>query len=194
MALLRVPCAVFAKVRSQPKLAGVPEFLGSMEGLYFLRRGLFLPTELSALLGVDLAREGLVRLGGFPPGMASASSRDGAAAVGLLESTVYLRNQLLRDSDWASMGHLLELRTPLVDAALLETLGPFVSGFVGRAGKVMLAQSPEKPLPDLVVNRPKTGFSLPMATWLSNSTHMPAWSHLPVLAAPGTPWARRWAR
>jgi asparagine synthase (glutamine-hydrolysing) len=59
---------------------------------------------------------------------------------------------------------------------------------------MMLAQSPKNPLPNLVVNRPKTGFSLPMATWLSNSTHMPAGTDLPVLATPGTPWARRWAR
>jgi asparagine synthase (glutamine-hydrolysing) len=193
-ALLGATCAYFARRRSRPKLAGVPAFMSSLEGLYLLNRSLFLPEELPALMGTDIAREGLARLDGFPPGMTSAQARDDAAAVGLLESTLYLRNQLLRDSDWASMGHSLELRTPLVDAALLETLGPFVSGFAGRAGKVMLAQSPEKPLPDLVVNRPKTGFSLPMATWLSNSTHMPAWSHLPVLAAPGTPWARRWAR
>ena len=42
--------------------------------------------------------------------------------------------------------------------------GHIVSGFAGGAGKAMLAQSPKKPLPDLVVNRPKTGFSLPMAS------------------------------
>ena len=193
-ALLAKPCAYLAKRRSQPKLAGVPEFLGSLEGLYFLRRSLFLPSELPALLGADLAREGLARLDGFPPGMTAAQARDGAAAVGLLESTCYLRNQLLRDSDWASMGHSLELRTPLVDAKLLETLGPFVSGFTGGAGKAMLARSPKKPLPDLIVNRPKTGFSLPMASWLSNSKHMRAEADLPLLTAPGTPWARHWAR
>ena len=192
--LLRAPCAAFAKLRSQPKFAGVPEFLGSLEGLYFLRRGLFLPAELPALLGADMAREGLARLDGFPPGMTSAQARDGAAAVGLMESMHYLRNQLLRDSDWASMGHSLELRTPLVDAKLLEALGPFVSGFAGGAGKAMLAQSPKKPLPDRVLNRPKTGFSLPMATWLSDAAHMRAGSDLPRLPASGTPWARRWAR
>ncbi len=140
-----------------------------------------------------MAREGLARLGGFPPGMTPANARNGAAAVGLLESTHYLRNQLLRDSDWASMGHSLELRTPLVDAKLLETLGPFVSAFVGGAGKAMLAQSTKKALPDLVMNRAKTGFSLPMAAWLSDATQKRAGStpHLPTTA--GTPWARRWA-
>ena len=76
--------------------------------------------------------------------MTNHRARDSAAAVGLLESTHYLRNQLLRDSDWASMGHSLELRTPLVDAQLLSTLGPYVGGFKRGAGKVMLAQRARK--------------------------------------------------
>ena len=193
-AWLRGPCAALAKVCSRPKYAGVPEFFGSVEGQYSLRRGLFLPAELPALLGVDMAQEGLARLGGFPPGMTSDQARDGAAAVGLLDSTRYLRNQLLRDSDWASMGHSLELRTPLADATLLETLGPYVSGFAGGAGKTMLAQSPGKQLPLSVVNRPKTGFSVPMAKWLSESTNRRAWADLPLLVAPGSHWARDWAR
>jgi asparagine synthase (glutamine-hydrolysing) len=193
-ALLSGPCAAMVKLSSQPKFLGVPEFLDSLEGLYFLHRGLFLPTELPALLGVDMAREGLARLGGLPPGMTSTKIKDGATAIGLLESTHYLRNQLLRDSDWASMGHSLELRTPLVDSKLLETLGPYVSGFAGGAGKALLAQSPKMPLPESVVNRPKTGFSVPMAKWLSEATDQRAWTDLPMLAAPGTPWGRRWAR
>lgn len=189
-ALLNFPCAWLANHLSQPKFAGVPAFMDSLEGLYFLQRSLFLPEELPALMGADMAREGLAHLGGTPPGMTPADARDGAAAIGLLESTHYLRNQLLRDSDWASMGHSLELRTPLVDAALLATLGPYVSGFADGAGKVMLARSPGNPLPETIINRPKSGFSLPMAQWLSEATDRP---DLPLPSAPGTPWARRWA-
>ena len=194
-ALLRRPCAALAKHRAQPKFAGIPAFMGSLEGGYFLRRSLFLPEELPALMGSDMAREGLARLGGSPPGMTQAHARDGAAAVGLLESTLYLRNQLLRDSDWAGMGHSLELRTPLVDAVLLETLGPFVSGFTGGAGKAMLARSPAKHLPESVVNRPKAGFSIPMAKWLSEATDQRARAAMSLLAPSGggVPWARRWA-
>ena len=136
-----------------------------------------------------------MRLGGSPSGMIQADARDGAAAVGLLESTLYLRNQLLRDSDWASMGHSLELRTPLVDAVLQETLGSYVSAFAGGGGKAMLARSPKKSLPDPVVNRPKTGFSLPMERWLSDMPHMRAGPpDLPMLTAPKIHWARRWAK
>jgi asparagine synthase (glutamine-hydrolysing) len=194
--LLRGPFASFAELRSQPKLAGVLEFADSLEGLYFLRRSLFLPNELPALMGVEDAREGLVSLGGSPPGMTSADARDDTAAVGLLESTHYLRNQLLRDSDWASMGHSLELRTPLVDAKLLETLGPYLSMFASGAGKTLLARALGKPLPGSIINRPKTGFSLPMAQWLAAASDHQRRSStgLPLLAASGTPWARHWAR
>jgi asparagine synthase (glutamine-hydrolysing) len=192
--LLNAPCAWLAQHRAQPKFAGLPTFMDSVEGTYFLRRSIFLPNELPTLMGPDMAQDGLTRLGGSPPGMVRTEARDGASAVGLLESIHYLRNQLLRDSDWASMGHSLELRTPLVDAQLLETLGPFVSGFVGGAGKTMLARSPDKPLPGAIVNRRKTGFSIPMAKWLADATDQRAWSGLPMLNAPGTPWARRWAK
>ena len=46
-ALLGAPCAALAKHRSQPKLAGLPAFMDSMEGAYFLSRGLFLPSRIT---------------------------------------------------------------------------------------------------------------------------------------------------
>lgn len=193
-ALMGTPCAYLAKRLAKPKFAALPAFMDTLEGVYFLRRSLFLPSELPALMGDDMAREGLSRLNGSPPGMTQSDARDGMAAVGMLESTHYLRQQLIRDSDWASMGHSLELRTPLVDAALLAALGPYMSGFADGVGKAMLARSPMKPLPESIINRPKTGFSLPMNQWLSEATDQRAWGDLPMLATPGMPWARRWAR
>jgi len=161
-ALLGVTSRMIARGPSRPKFAGIPAFLDSLEGGYFLSRCLFLPDELGTLMGVEEAREGLARLGGSPPGMERAEARDGAATVALLESTHYLRNQLLRDSDWASMSHSLELRTPLVDVRLLEAVAPHTSGFAARAGKRMLARSPKLALPESVSQRAKTGFTVPM--------------------------------
>ena len=34
-------------------------------------------------------------------------------AVSALEMSCYMRNQLLRDADWAGMAHSLEIRVPL---------------------------------------------------------------------------------
>ena len=42
--------------------------------------------------------------------------------LSLLDSLFYMRNQLLRDGDWASMYHGIELRTPFVDVELINNL------------------------------------------------------------------------
>jgi asparagine synthase (glutamine-hydrolysing) len=192
--LVKAACAFLANGNRHPKLKGIADFMGSLEGAYFLKRSLFLPQELPILMGKEAAREGLARLGGSPPGMAKANAVTGAAGVCLLDSTHYLRNQLLRDSDWASMAHSLELRTPLVDAALLHALRLVHTGFVGGAGKRMLAQSPMSPLPEQIIARPKSGFGVPMTQWLAAATEQRDWNSIPLLAGRGTPWTRRWAR
>lgn len=189
-ALLTRPFLELAKRRLQPKIAGIPEWADSLEGLYFLRRSLFLPSELPGLMGIESAQEGLISLGGNPPGMIPADARNVAAGVGLLESTHYLRCQLLRDSDWASMAHSLELRTPLVDAKLLETLGPYLDYFAHGVGKMILGKVATPRLPDCVINRRKTGFSTPMEQWLSTQESTVG---LPSIASRAQ-WARRWAR
>ena len=109
-------------------------------------------------------------------------------------STLYLRNQLLRDSDWASMAHSLELRTPLVDAALLDALKLCQTNFTGGVGKRLLAQSPARPLPEKIITRPKSGFGVPMTQWLAAATERREWSSMALLADRGTPWTRRWAK
>ena len=192
--LLKGPCRLLAEHHAHPKFKGIPELMGSLEGAYFLRRSLFLPQELPILMGKEMAMEGLVRLGGSPPGMTRANAVNDEAGVCLLDSTLYLRNQLLRDSDWASMHHSLELRTPLVDGALLDALKPFLPAFSGGAGKAMLANSPANPMPKDVINRPKTGFSIPMNEWLFGAYDQRHWAANPLLAPAGTPWARRWAK
>lgn len=37
-----------------------------------------------------------------------------------------MRNQLLRDADWAGMAHSLEIRVPFVDLELLRQVVPIV--------------------------------------------------------------------
>jgi asparagine synthase (glutamine-hydrolysing) len=194
--LLRVPGAraalagagvALAALQQKPKLRALGESVGTLEGLYQLRRGLFMPEELPRLMGASAAREGLEALGDFASSRVAAAARHGTAQVALLESTRYLRNQLLRDSDWASMAHSVELRTPLVDARLSEELYPYLESFADGHGKRLLAECPERPLPSLVIGRDKTGFGLPLETWLRSAT-------APTPARAQVPWARRWAR
>ena len=55
--------------------------------------------------------------------MLKPQPRTSFGKVAVLESSLYMRNQLLRDTDWASMAHSLEVRVPLVDVKLLEPFG-----------------------------------------------------------------------
>src|SRR5207247_3000278 len=123
--------------------------------------------ELPELLGEEIAREGLARLDplrlierAVTPDPGNAFAR-----VAALESSLYLRNQLLRDMDWASMAHSLEVRVPLVDAHLLRKLAPALVTRKER-GKQLLAAAPRPPLPAEVRERRKTGFTLPINEWL----------------------------
>ena len=181
--------------RSNPKAAGLLKYGGDYAGGYLLRRGLFMPWELSHVLDAEMVAEGLERLqpvqhiaAALTPQPAMPFSR-----VASLESALYMRNQLLRDTDWAGMAHSLEVRVPLVDSKLLETVAPLIIGGQQEAGKQWLANAPTTPLPDHITNRAKTGFSIPVAKWLQNEQAAQSWRDVPSLSAQQTPWARRWA-
>jgi asparagine synthase (glutamine-hydrolysing) len=158
--------------RRQPKALGMFEYAGSWAGTYLLRRGLFLPHELPALLGEDMAREGLHRLKPLSTITAQLSPdvKSGAGRVCLLESSNYMRNQLLRDADWAGMAYSLEIRVPLVDWNLAKALAPSLATLVPGAGKKALALAPALPLPESVRGRSKTGFSVPTGSWMAHAT------------------------
>ncbi|MBC7986474.1 MAG: asparagine synthetase B, partial [Sphingomonadaceae bacterium] len=96
------------------------------------------------------------------------------ARVCALESANYMRNQLLRDTDWASMAHSLEVRVPLVDFTLLGQVSSFLDRMAGGAGKQLLAGAPSRAVPQEIVDRPKTGFAVPVRNWLSGAArHIP---------------------
>lgn len=152
---------------SSPKAAGLLELGGTFAGAYMLRRGLYMPWELDALLGRDIAREGLESLrpldrvhDAMSPSPITAFNK-----IATMESSLYMRNQLLRDTDWASMAYGLEVRVPLVDATLLERVSRIGRPPAGAVPKAALALSPKTPLPDAVVRRSKTGFVVPTRSW-----------------------------
>jgi asparagine synthase (glutamine-hydrolysing) len=90
--------------------------------------------------------------------------------VSYLESCVYMRNQLLRDSDVFSMAHSLELRVPFVDHLLYGAVLPYLDGgFDRKYPKKMLVDAVGN-LPYEVVHRPKQGFTFPFADWIRSGS------------------------
>ena len=162
----RVVAAAVLRQRTSPKYAGLLEYGGTYGGAYLLRRGMFMPWELPAFLDPDLVRAGwnelqpLLRLDETHAALTTPHQK-----VSALEAAWYMRNQLLRDSDWASMAHSIELRVPLVDVPLWRTLAPLIAS-AQPPDKQSLARSPVRALPAAVLNRPKTGFFIPVRDWL----------------------------
>ena len=179
------------RLRLHPKLAGLPEYGGTYAGAYLLKRGLYLPWELGEVLDHDTIEEGLRRLGPLKliKAQLQGRSKQPFARVATLESSLYLRNQLLRDADWAGMAHSVEIRTPLVDSEVLEHSARL--DLRGLAGKTALARAPAQPLPQAVLDRPKTGFTLPIAEWMRT---FPSGSAPVQRTPPRHGWARDWSR
>jgi asparagine synthase (glutamine-hydrolysing) len=155
--------------QKRPKAAGLVEYSRSWPGAYLVRRGLFLPHELPRIVGLEIAREGLRRLDPLRRLGECLTPDPGSSAgrVCALESSNYMRTQLLRDIDWAGMAHGIEVRVPLVDFTLLKSIAPFVPILRPGLGKSALANVPTVPLPRDIVARAKSGFGLPIGDWMA---------------------------
>jgi asparagine synthase (glutamine-hydrolysing) len=158
VAASRLPLAatVAGRLGRNPKARAVAQYGATWAGAYLLKRGLFLPDDLPSLMGVGAAREGLEQLsmldhiaGTIEPDPGTPFGR-----VAALEASLYMRNQLLRDTDW------------MVEKSRC---------------KRHFAESPRNPLPDWLSRRRKTGFAVPLAEWAQlppdgTSTRMRSWA------------------
>jgi asparagine synthase (glutamine-hydrolysing) len=149
------------------KYASVIEYGGDYAGAYLLRRAVFLPWEVRQLLSEhgETSEHEVVIMREVLDGALTGASRN--VKVSVLEARWYMRNQLLRDTDWASMTHSVEVRVPLVDWTLwreVSSLG-LVAPYIGKRA---LSMTPQVPLPRAVTERKKTGFTVPVRGWMTD--------------------------
>jgi glycosyltransferase involved in cell wall biosynthesis len=168
VALRRIASPLLRNVTS-PKYAGLVEYGGSVAGAYLLRRALFMPWELPQVMDHDMAREGLRQLDALAMLRGTIDRVDEHAPprlkVSALEMSWYTRHQLLADADWASMAHSLEVRVPLADIDLLEAVAPWFASHPDITKREVVARVATQ-LPKQVLDRPKTGFSVPVRDWM----------------------------
>ena len=164
--LLRSLTTPLTAIGLPPKAPGLIEYSSCYGDAYLLRRALYMPWELSSVLGEDMAYEGLEALQ-VRQRLELSQSMIGEpeAKVSALEMSWYMRNQLLRDADWAGMAHGLEIRVPFVDTILFKALAGAIAGG-HRPGKRAMAATPKRALPDAVINRRKSGFFVPISDWM----------------------------
>ncbi len=140
-------------------------YLGTptMANVYLFVRGLFNPGQVKRLLGLSSDEPDAASLAPIQTthgGMREALTR--------LDISHYLGHQLLRDGDMMSMAHSVEMRVPYLDHRLVEDVLSLPARFKldPDRPKPLLLDALDGRIPRAVWNRPKMGFTFPMARWM----------------------------
>lgn len=153
---------------------------------YILVRGLFTDDELNELGWVQPfphpfeeidSRQAGMTGDRAPSSLQSPEANIGNPAAGIsplnplqhvsyLESTLYMRNQLLRDSDIFGMAHSIELRVPFVDHHLYGTVLPYLHSSYDRNESKRMLVNAVGDLPKEISGRMKMGFTFPFDVWM----------------------------
>jgi asparagine synthase (glutamine-hydrolysing) len=149
------------------KLTSLARGNGRVLHPYFLSRMLFTPTQRDSLLREVNDDNEQVACASQRESLELASGLDSVNRVSYLETRCYMLNTLLRDADFMSMAHGLEVRVPLIDHRLAKAV-------LGLPGKWKVNGTPKKllvgllngSLPENIVNRRKRGFTLPFEHWM----------------------------
>jgi asparagine synthase (glutamine-hydrolysing) len=111
----------------------------------------------------------LTRAAAAPPTLGPLEAAvDDVTALQLADALGYLPDDILNKVDRASMRHGLEVRVPLLDRRLVDFAWRLPTEFKLRdgQGKWLLRQVLHRHVPAALVERPKTGFTVPLDAWL----------------------------
>lgn len=138
--------------------------------LYLLNRGLFPLAQAAALSGVQPqqlleACNGITAVQQPPQHNIYDNVR--------IEQEMYMQNQLLKDADYMSMWHGVEVRVPFLDKDFLTTVNAIDPAlrFRNHIQKELLVRAFFPVLPTAVWNRQKQGFTFPFEQWLKASEY-----------------------
>src|SRR5690606_30514884 len=113
----------------------------SVIGDYLFNRGYFIPSETARLLKVD-ENEVASQVFSLPMPEFIHSISPGNK-VSFMETNLYMEGQLLKDTDYMSMWHSIEVRVPFLDYDLIKNVQKIKSDFKfgSKQGKFLLIDS-----------------------------------------------------
>ncbi len=132
---------------------------------YLPKRALFSPKQISEILNIDKKEvySLIVKLWKI---YNSSDINQIEDKISYFELNMYMKNQLLRDSDIFGMVHSLEIRVPFLDKDLVDyVLKVEPQEKFGDFNKRLLADILEEILPKEIFDRGKMGFVLPFEYW-----------------------------
>lgn len=139
-----------------------------MLSLYLINRGLYTVERAAAFTGTSVKEieEALSQIS-LPTGINYNSLNANAA----METNLYMKNQLLKDSDYMAMWHGIEIRVPFLDKELIDAVNSFDPAIKFRRDipKALLIDAFSTLLPAEIWHRKKQGFTFPFTHWLKKS-------------------------
>ena len=133
---------------------------------YLPRRAIFSPKEIANILNIDKLEiyNLIVEL---YKSYNSSMINEIEDKISHFELNMYMKNQLLRDSDLFGMANSIEIRVPFLDKELVDYILKIEpKEKVGKFNKQILVDCLKNILPLEIINRKKKGFVLPYETWL----------------------------
>ena len=130
-------------------------------GEYLFLRGSYTPALIAEILNAD-RKEVDQLLSDFPVN-AEFNNLKGGNRASWLETNLYMQNQLLKDTDYMSMSHGIEVRVPFLDQDLVQTIlsiHPDIK-FDKSQDKSLLIKAFKDLLPEAIWKRKKMGFTFP---------------------------------
>jgi len=168
--LSHIPYFLIKILQKQDKYKKLELLQAEKDLAYYLpKRGLFSPTEIAKLLDIDSAK--IYRLiSELWHSYNSTNIKHIHDKISFFELNMYMKNQLLRDTDVFGMAHSLEIRVPFLDKELVDyVLRIEPKEKFGIYNKQILADVAKEILPYDVIDRPKMGFTLPFEKWMRNN-------------------------
>ena len=168
-------------------------------GQYMFNRGLFTPAQVAALLNCS-EREIVSLLENMqsliPENIHTLLPQEKAS---YFELDWYMKNQLLKDTDYMSMWHGLEVRVPFLDKEFLNVvfaIDPAIR-FENPGSKKLLIDSFNDLLPAEIWQRKKQGFSFPFNDWMKYLPQIPDFQEPSTLkrdlVSGKIHWSRYWS-
>lgn len=167
----RVPSFVFQAAslfpddrRKKIKFLGVKGGLGE----YLFNRGFYSPSSIAMLLDCTVNEVDTLMLQMQEDIPEFTHKLLPEERVSYLERNLYMQNQLLKDTDYMSMWHGLEVRVPFLDKELMElcySIHPSIR-YSKVLPKSLLIEAFGREMPEEIWKRPKQGFAFPFEYWM----------------------------
>jgi asparagine synthase (glutamine-hydrolysing) len=135
-------------------------------GEYLCLRGVYTPDIIARLLDIDIQTV-IDCLQNIPLDDSIRYLNDEERAS-WFEINMYMQNQLLKDTDFMSMSHGVEVRVPFLDINfinLVTSIHPSIR-YGEHQKKRLLIEAYREELPEEIWNRSKMGFTFPFQEWM----------------------------